>query len=60
MPEGGNVASFGPRVRMNDVGVTLWTGLTLYVAVSVGPMVIGCRLSSVIVKSGTLIVVVTV
>ena len=41
MAVGGKVASFGPRVKMNDVGVTLWTGSSTYVAVSVGPNVIG-------------------
>lgn len=41
MGDGGNVASSGPRVHMNDGGVTLCTGSTKYVEVSVPDTVIG-------------------
>ena len=55
----GKVAWFGGRVYMKDDGVTLWTGLNTYVAVSVDCNVMGWRLTSVMVKAGTGIVVVT-
>lgn len=47
---GGNVASSGGSVYINELGVTLCTGLILYVAVSVGCKVTGCRLTSVMVN----------